>query len=183
MKTCQYILTPLVAALLFLLGTDHVVAQLTRTDSQIAYYQQLIKRNPRNGRAFYGLGDALIRKARETGDPNYFNRAEEALRKSLEIAPQNAGATRHLAYVFYSRHEFETAAIHALQAIELDAADADAYGILGDAFLETGKYDRAEEAYRKMMDLEKNLYSYSRLAGLKSVRGDSTGAMTDLEGA
>src|SRR5215467_12770201 len=78
MKTCQYVSTSLVAALLFLLGTDHVLAQLTRTDSQIAYYQQLIKRNPRNGRAFYGLGDALIRKARETGDPNYFNRAEEA---------------------------------------------------------------------------------------------------------
>src|SRR5262249_57909072 len=92
MKTCQYVLTPLVAALLFLLGTDHVVAQLTRTDSQIAYYQQLIKRNPRNGRAFYGLGDALIRKARETGDPNYFNQAEEALMISLKIEPQNAGA-------------------------------------------------------------------------------------------
>ena len=85
MKTCQYLSTTLVAALLFLLGTDHVLAQLTRTDSQIAYYQQLIKRNPRNGKAFYGLGDALIRKARETGDPSYFNRAEEALKKSLEI--------------------------------------------------------------------------------------------------
>ena len=30
----------------------------------------------------------LIRKARETGDPSYFNRAEEALKKSLEIDPK-----------------------------------------------------------------------------------------------
>jgi tetratricopeptide (TPR) repeat protein len=183
MKTYQYILTPLVAALLFLLGTDHVLAQLTRTDSQIAYYQQLIKRNPRNGKAFYGLGDALIRKARETGDPNYFNRAEEALRKSLEIAPQNAGAKRHLAYVFYSRHEFEPAALYARKAIEMEADDGDSYGILGDALLEVGKYDEARDAYQKMMQLENSLYSRSRLAGLKSIHGDSTGSIAELEKA
>src|SRR5215831_1710410 len=183
MKTCQYVLTPLVAALLFLLGTDHVVAQLTRTDSQIAYYQQLIKRNPRNGRAFYGLGDALIRKARETGDPNYFNRAEEALRKSLEIAPQNAGAKRHLAYVFYSRHEFEPAALYARKAIEIEAGDGDSYGILGDALLEVGKYDEARDTYQKMMQLEDSLYSRSRLAGLQSIHGDSTGSIAELEKA
>ena len=183
MKTCQYLPTTLVAALLFLLGTDHVLAQLTRTDSQIAYYQQLIKRNPRNGKAFYGLGDALIRKARETGDPSYFNRAEEALKKSLDINPNNAGAMRHLAYVFYSRHEFEPAAVHARKAIEMDSTDGDSYGILGDALLEVGEYGRAEEVYKKMMELEENLYSYSRVAGLKSVRGDSAGAIVDLERA
>ena len=183
MKTCQYLSTTLVAALLFLLGTDHVLAQLTRTDSQIAYYQQLIKRNPRNGKAFYGLGDALIRKARETGYPSYLNRAEEALKKSLDINPNNAGAMRHLAYVFYSRHEFEPAAVHARKAIEMDSTDGDSYGILGDALMETGEYEKAEDAYRKMMQLEESLYSYSRRAGLKGVRGDSDGAMADLERA
>ncbi|HJU63254.1 MAG TPA: tetratricopeptide repeat protein, partial [Candidatus Binatia bacterium] len=183
MKTCQYVSTTLVAALLFLLGTDHVLAQLTRTDSQIAYYQQLIKRNPRNGKAFYGLGDALIRKARETGDPNYFNRAEEALKRSLEIAPKNAGAMRHLAYVFYSRHEFEAAADHARKAIQINPSDGDSYGVLGDALMEVGEYGMAEEVYKKMMELEENLYSYSRLAGLKSMRGDSMGAIVDLERA
>ena len=183
MKTCQYLPTTLVAALLFLLGTDHVLAQTTRTDSLISYYQQLIKRNPRNGKAFYGLGDALIRKARETGDPNYFNRAEEALARSLEIAPKNAGAMRHLAYVFYSRHEFEPAAVHAGKAIEMDSRDGDSYGILGDALMETGEYQKADEAYREMMQLEESLYSYSRRAGLKSMRGDSSGATADLEHA
>src|SRR5215831_5522911 len=92
-------------------------AQQVRTDQQIGYYQQMLKRNPRNATALLGLGDALIRKARETGDPSYFNRAEEALKKSLEINPNNAGAMRHLAYVFYSRHEFEPAAVHATKAI------------------------------------------------------------------
>ena len=167
----------------FALRSNFSLAQSTRTDNQIDYYQQLLNRNPRNATAYHGLGDVFIRKARETGDADYFNRAESALKKSLELSPQNAGAMRHLAYVFYSRHDFDQAASHARQAIEMDSSDADAYGVLGDALLETGKYERAEEAYRKMMDLEENLYSYSRLAGLKSLRGDTSGAIADLKAA
>jgi tetratricopeptide (TPR) repeat protein len=165
------------------LGSLPVSAQRMATDNHITYYQRLLQRNPLNPRAYYGLGDALIRKARETGDPSYFNRAEEALKKSLEINPDNAGAMRHLAYVFYSRHEFEPAAVLAGKAIEMDATDGDSYGILGDALMETGEYEKAEEAYRKMMQREESLYSYSRRAGLKSARGDSGGAMADLERA
>ena len=162
-------------------GATELLAQRSLTDNQIAYYQQLIKRNPRNAKVYFGLGDALIRKARETGDPDYYNRAEEALKKSLEIAPKNAGAMRHLAYVFYSRHEFEPAATHARKALTLDPIDGDTYGVLGDALLEIGEYDKAAQAYRKMMELEESLYSYSRLAGLKSMRGDSAGAIDDLK--
>ena len=165
------------------MGSPAHSVQPMATDNHITYYQRLLQRNPLNPRAYYGLGDALIRKARETGDPSYFNRAEEALKKSLEINPDNAGAMRHLAYVFYSRHEFEPAAVHAGKAIEMDATDGDAYGILGDALMETGEYEKAEAAYGKMMQLEESLYSYSRRAGLKSMRGDSAGAMDDLERA
>jgi tetratricopeptide (TPR) repeat protein len=184
MKTYSYLPAIMLSALFsFVFLTDQVIAQSTRTDSQISYYQQMLKRDPRSAKAFYGLGDALIRKARETGDPDYFNRAEEALKKSLEIAPKNAGAMRHLAYVFYSRHEFEPAAVYARKAIEVDANDGDSYGILGDALLEVGKYDEARDAYQKMMQLEDSLYSRSRLAGLKSIYGDSTGSAADLEKA
>ena len=129
--------------------TMPVSAQHMATDNHITYYQRLLQRNPVNSRAYFGLGDALIRKARETGDPSYFNRAEEALKKSLEINPNNAGAMRHLAYVFYSRHEFEPAAIHAGKAIEMNSTDGDSYGILGDALMETGEYEKADNAYQK----------------------------------
>lgn len=184
MKTNQYLAASILSALFcFSFHADRAFAQSTRTDNQIGYYQQILKRNPRNAKAFYGLADALIRKARETGDAGYFNRAEAALKRSLEIAPNNAGAMRHLAYVFYSRHEFEPAALHARKAIEMDGRDGDAYGILGDALLEVGKYDDAKDAYQKMMRLEDSLYSRSRLAGLRSIHGDTAGSIADLEQA
>jgi hypothetical protein len=57
-------------------------------------------------RAYHRLGDAYVQKARETGDLSYLTLAEKALRRALEIAPGNAGAARHLARVFSTRHEF-----------------------------------------------------------------------------
>jgi tetratricopeptide (TPR) repeat protein len=159
-------------------------AQRSPADNHVVYYQQLLKRNSQNAKAYLGLGDALIRKARETGDPTYFNRAEEALKRFLELAPENATALRHLAYVFYSRHEFAPAAIHARRALELNPDDGDTLGVLGDALLEVGDYRQAEEAYEKMMvERDASLYSLSRLAGLKSLRGDSSGAIEDLKNA
>jgi tetratricopeptide (TPR) repeat protein len=164
-------------------GFEAAHAQKTPTDAQIARYQQLLQRNPRSAKAHFGLGDAFIRKARETGDAAYYNRAEEALKKSLQIAPRNGAALRHLAYVFYSRHEFAPAAAHARKAVEINPADADSYGVLGDALLEVGQYAEAQSAYNAMIELDASLYSYSRLAGLKSMRGDSAGAINDLKRA
>jgi tetratricopeptide (TPR) repeat protein len=160
-----------------------LAAQGTTADNHIAYYERVLQRNPRDGRTWLRLGDAMIRKARETGDLAYFGRAEQALRRSLEVAPDNAGALRHLAYVFYSRHQFAEAVEHAGRAVEVDRADGDAWGVLGDAYLELGRYDDAERAYRAMLAAKEDLYSLSRRAGLKTVRGDTGGAATDLRQA
>ncbi len=162
---------------------DTALARQASADSRIAYYQRLLRRSPLDARSYYGLADALIRKAREGGDPAYFGLAENALNAALKLDPKNAGALRHLAYVFYSRHQFDEAAQHAQKAIDIDSTDGNAHAILGDSLLETGKYARAEESYREMMRRQKDLYSYSRLAALKTVRGDTAGATADLERA
>ena len=183
MKTFTVAKLLLLVIAVVLLSEDNLLAQTGVTDNQIDYYQQLLRRNPRNAKAYFGLGDALIRKARESGDPSYFNRAEEALKKSLEIAPQNGGVLRHLAYVHYSRHEFAPAAVYARKAVEMNSSDSDAYGVLGDALLEVGQYPEAAAAYAYMIELDESLYSYGRLAGLKSARGDGAGAVAALERA
>ena len=140
-------------------------------DAAVQYYQQILRRNPADARNYYGLGDAYIRKGRETGDVTYFTLAEEALRKCLAIAPHLSGTRRHLAYVLYFRHAFDEAAVEATRAIALDPHDSHAYGILGDAELEVGQYAEAERTYTRMIGLETDLYALSRLSGLKALRG------------
>jgi tetratricopeptide (TPR) repeat protein len=163
--------------------TEPVSAQSTSADQAIRLNQRQIQRHPQNATAYFRLGDAYIQKARQTGDLSYFTLAERAFRRSLELAPRNAGAARHLAYVFSSRHDFVEAAAQAQQALELDPADSHAYGVLGDALLELGKYDDAGQAFDAMMSLDKSLYSFARLSGLRSLRGDSEGAIAELRRA
>ncbi len=173
----------IVLALLMAVGwapPEPAGVEATQADRAILSAQRAVERNPYAATAFYRLGDAYIQKARETGDVAYFGRAETALRKSLALAPQHGGATRHLAYVLYSVHDFAQAAVLAEKAIELDPDDGHAYGILGDASLEVGDYDRADVAYRRMLDRETDLHAWGRLAGLNSVRGDPASAIEML---
>jgi tetratricopeptide (TPR) repeat protein len=160
-----------------------LLAQGAYTDRNIALYQHTVQRQPFDAGAYYRLGDAYMQKARETGDVTYYGLAEDALRKALDIAPRYSQAFRHLAQALYSRHAFAEAAVQAAQAIAINPADSHAYGVLGDAFFELGKYPQAQEAYHHMVQIQPDLYAYSRLAGFKSVHGDPHGAIADLERA
>jgi pentatricopeptide repeat protein len=153
------------------------------SDRAIAQSQYKVRRSPNNSGNYYQLGDAYIQKARESGDPMYFELAEQALKKSLSLNPGQSGARRHLAHVMAARHDFAAAAAEAEMAITVDPSDADAHGVLGDAYLEMGRFEEAEKAYKRMISLGENLAAYSRLSGLKSLRGDHEGAVSDLKKA
>jgi tetratricopeptide (TPR) repeat protein len=150
-------------------------------DQALDLARRRVQRRPRDSDGYRRLGDAFVLKARASGDMSYLARAEEALKKSVELTPESAGAWSHLAYVFVTRHQFAEAVTHAARAIALDAGGADAYGVLGDALLELGRYEEAATAYRRMVELDGSLASYSRLSGLKNLHGDVEGAIADLE--
>jgi tetratricopeptide (TPR) repeat protein len=180
----RYIAMTMVAVLLSLGVPLHVAwTQSTAADQAILRYQRLLQRNSRDATVYYRLGDAYMQKGRETGDITYISLAEKALQKCLEIAPEHSGAARHLAYAMYMRHGFDEAAIQAQKAVALDPTDSHAYGVLGDAYLEVGQYEAAAHAYQRMIQLQGDLYAHSRLAGLKSLQGDTDGAIADLERA
>jgi cytochrome c-type biogenesis protein CcmH/NrfG len=82
-----------VAILLALpLGPSPARAEIS-PDQAIHREQYKLRRNSRDAGAYHRLGDAYAQKARETGDLSYLTLAEKALRRALEIAPGNAGAT------------------------------------------------------------------------------------------
>src|SRR5262245_621582 len=155
-------------------------AQVSTPDRAIQVHQRRLQRNPYDAASYHRLGEAYIQKGRESGDMSYFDLAEHALRKSIDLAPANAGAVRHLAFVFSSRHDFEQAVVQTTRALELDSSDGDAYGVLGDALLELGKYEEADAAFHRMLEVKRDLSSYARRSGLETLRGDPERSIADL---
>jgi tetratricopeptide (TPR) repeat protein len=151
------------------------------TDRAIAGYQHRLLRRPADPWTHYRLGDSYVQKFRLTADATWLGLAERALRRSLALEPEQASARRHLAYVLYSRHEFEEAAREATRAVTIDPADSHAWGVLGDAHIEVGRYAEAEAAYRRMIETGDDLYAHVRRSALASLRGDVRGAIAALE--
>ncbi len=144
--------------------------------------QKILKQHP-DAELYYRLSDLYIQKGRQTGDITYFNLASTSLREALSLQPDLEAAHRHLAYVLYTIHDFAGAATEATRAIQLDSRDSNAYGVLGDAQLETGKYKDAANSYARMSEIKDDLYSYSRRSGLETIMGENDAAVADLKRA
>src|SRR5262245_37646609 len=119
------------------------------------------------------LGDAFMQKARETADSAYYRRAELAFERGHALDATDVSATLGLSQVHGARHEFEKSIEWARRVLTLDARNAGAYGLLGDAALELGDYEAATEHYQQMLDLRPDISSYSRSAHLLFVIGDA----------
>ncbi len=118
------------------------------------------------------LGDAFMQKGRETADVSYYGRAEGAYRKALASNPKAADALIGMAWVEGGRHEFEHSIEWANKALAIETDRADAYGLLGDAAVEMGDYEKAFTQYQKMLDIKPDISSYSRGAHLLFLMGD-----------
>lgn len=157
--------------------------QVNKTDSAIKLYQDQIKKGPNNYSGYMRLGESYIQKARETGDVTYYNKAEEVLKKSLELNPGDYPTVVYLGQVSASKHDFQGSLPYAQRAIELKPEQSYAYGILGDDYTELGEYDKAEKAYEFMLTLRPSFYSYSRISYIKELRGNIGEAMEAMENA
>jgi tetratricopeptide (TPR) repeat protein len=151
-------------------------------DRDVALLQKILKQHP-DAELYYRLSDLYIQKGRQTGDITYFNLAGQSLREALSLQPNLEAAYRHLAFVLYSLHDFAGAMSEAGRAIQLDPRDSYAYGVLGDAQLETGEYEAAPETYAQMAAIKNDLYSYSRRSGLETIMGENDAAIADLKRA
>ena len=123
------------------------------------------------------LGLAYQQRVRETGDPSFYPRSETALRQSLRLAPKNALAVTGLGALAASRHRFEDARALAERARRLASASAGPLGVLGDAFVELGRYRDAFAAFDRMAALKPNLAAYSRISYARELLGDPRGAI------
>jgi tetratricopeptide (TPR) repeat protein len=127
------------------------------------------------------LGLAYQQRARETGDPTYYTKSEEALRRAWQLAPRDLIATSGLGSLALSRHRFREALALGRRAHAISPTTARNYGVIGDALVELGRYREGFRAFDTMAALRPDLSSYARIAHARELIGDVPGAISAMK--
>jgi tetratricopeptide (TPR) repeat protein len=160
---------------------DNTVAAnpvLSPAERSIAEARKSIEKKPTQYAGYNLLAMALSRRARETSDVNFYAQAEDALKKSFELAPENTDGEKIRVWLLLGRHEFAAARDAATALNKRMPDDVLVYGFLTDANAELGNYDEAEKAAQWMLDLRPgNLPGLTRAAYLRELFGDVDGSL------
>ncbi len=156
-------------------------AHASAADKQIQSAQAAIEKESSNPRGYNILAAAFMQKARETGDFSFNARAEESLKQSFRVAPDNYDGLKMQAAVLLNYHRFAEALQTAQRAQAINPRDHEVYGEVVDALNELGEYDRAVDAAQKMVDLRPDTASYSRISYIRSLHGDRKGAIEAMK--
>ena len=155
----------------------------SKADQRILQAVRAIERMPDRSEGYNQLAAAYMQLARETFDFELNSKAEEAIKRSLEVEADNYDALKLRAKLQLTYHRFNEALETARRAQTIRTDDHDVWGQMTDAFVELGDYARAVEAAQKMVDLRPDSSSYARVSYLRSLHGDTQGAIQAMRAA
>jgi tetratricopeptide (TPR) repeat protein len=159
-----------------LFAADTVSRTSASTDQQIRSLQGQLRAHPDDWQSYSQLGLAYLQKARETGDPTYYQKTEEALDKALSFQPDDYSSVSARGALALARHDFSLALEWGEKAKQVNPDRIYAYGVIADAQIELGRYEEAVETLQIMVDLRPDMSSYSRISYLRELHGDMDGA-------
>jgi tetratricopeptide (TPR) repeat protein len=131
---------------------------------------------PRDARSYTLLGLAYQQRARETGNPVFYSRSGEALRRSLDLRSDDRETLSALGSLALARHDFRGALALGRRAQRLAPFTARHYGVVGDALIELGRYEQAFRAFDRMAALKPSLAAYARVSYARELLGRTRGA-------
>jgi len=150
----------------------------TPAETAIEKSQALIAKSPNHAPYYNALAMAYARRARETSDVQFYARAEEALKQSFALAPDNYEGLKTEAWLELGRHEFAKALETAIKLNKKTPDDVMVYGYLVDANVELGNYPDAVKAAQWMLDLRAgNIPGLTRAGYLRELHGNLPGAI------
>jgi tetratricopeptide (TPR) repeat protein len=157
--------------------TGMATTDLSPAAQTMAAASKAISDKPTEYAGYNLLATALVRRAQETSDVRFYAQAEDAVKKSLEMAPNNFDAEKIQASILLGEHEYPAALETAKALNKRVPDDVMVYGLLTDANLELGNYKDAEDAGQWMLNLRPgNLPALTRAAHLRELFGDIDGA-------
>jgi|ERR1700752_1324811 len=155
----------------------------SKADQRIARAKQTIERLPGRAEGYNQLAAAYMQKARETSDFSFNAHASETINQSLAIENDNYDALKLRAKLELTYHRFAEALQTARHVQAFRNDDHDVWGQITDALVELGEYKGAVEAAQKMVDLRPDSSAYSRVSYLRSLHGDTEGAIAAMRAA
>lgn len=150
------------------------------TDQRIESIERKLKQSPRDAVLLNELSGAYLQKMRETADGSYLERAARIVSSVLEADPSCYDARKRQIEIELQRHHFSNAIAQSRTLVKERSEDPVVWGMMGDAFMETGDYDGAADAYQRAVDLRPNLATYNRVAFYRFVTGDAQGAIDTM---
>lgn len=168
-------------AVFFLLSTCAVSAAAPQSQfltDLINTSEAKIKNAPQTAEGYSDLAFALARRARETEDPAFGKRAEEAVLKALQLAPGNFEARKARVMLRLQQGRYADAEEEAKALNKQTPDDNIMYGLLTDAALGQGKYPEAEALTQRMLDMRQvNGPGLQRAARVREAIGFPDGAV------
>ena len=147
------------------------------TDQQIASLQRAVRAEPGRAEGYGLLGDAYLQKARETGDPSFYTRAERSFDAALRRDARDVTATVGAGTLANTRHDFRDGLRLGLLAHRLAPALVRPYTVIADSQIELGRYRAAERTIQRLVDLKPTLAAYARVSYFRELTGDLDGAV------
>jgi tetratricopeptide (TPR) repeat protein len=135
-----------------------------------------LRSHPADAKGYTLLGLAYQQRARETGNPVYYTKSEQALQRARKLAPEDSATVSALGSLALARHRFRDALLLGRKAVRLAPYTARNYGVLGDALVELGRYEQAFRAFDRMSSLRPDLSSYSRVSYARELLGRADAA-------
>ncbi|MEH0469232.1 tetratricopeptide repeat protein [Streptomyces hayashii] len=152
-------------------------------DASITALQAHLRSQPADFGGWATLGLAYVEQARTKGDPSRYPQAEQALKRSLSLRPDNDQALAGRAALAAARHDFANALKLADGALKQNPYNERALCSRVDALVELGRYADAEAAVQIADQRRPGVPVFTRYAYVHELRGDVATARRVLERA
>ncbi|HEY3998629.1 MAG TPA: tetratricopeptide repeat protein [Candidatus Xenobia bacterium] len=144
---------------------------VSRTTSEIAFYEKRVKADPTDAADEAILARLYLHQARMTMDPAYFMLAEQMAQASMSHQPfNNDNAEMIVARVDEAKHDFR-GALQICQKVAREKTQEDEVLVEGTCNLGLGKVAEAQAAVDRLVGMASNLSTWSMEALVREDRG------------
>lgn len=176
--------TVLLTVLTLALAWAGDTAPPTPAQRRIDALEKTLKAQGDQPRILADLAMAYARRARESANPDFYEKGMAAAKRAQQIAQGDFEAEKAVTWILLGQHEFQQAYDKARALNKRMPDDLQVYGMLVDACVELGRYKEAEEAAQWMLNLRPGAVpGLTRAAYLRELFGDLEGSLMLLDAA